>query len=250
MYERPKNGQNSIQDTIMRGTLILAMFAASLAQANWGDVEEIRNLDLDAQGISGIEVESRAGSLEITGVSGSDEILVTAILRVPGKSEEKAAKIIADELVLTLEKNGDSAVLKGYFESNGWGESPSVRLEVSVPSRFALNVVDSSGSLTVTGVSGDIEIDDSSGSITMNEVGGSIDITDSSGSITIVDAGADVSIEDGSGSIKVRNVGGSVTIDDGSGSISVKNVEQDLIILGDGSGSVKFADIRGSVEQH
>jgi len=226
------------------------MFAASLAQANWGDVEEIRNIDLNAKGINGIDVESHAGSLEITGVSGSDEILVTAILRVPGTSEEKAAKIIADDLVLTLEKKGDSAILKGYFESDGWGDSPSVRLEVSVPSRFALNVEDSSGSVTVTGVSGDIELDDSSGSITMNEVGGSINIKDSSGSISIADAGGDVSIDDGSGSIKVRNVGGGVTIDDGSGSISVKNVEKDLIILGDGSGSVKFADIRGSVEQH
>jgi hypothetical protein len=234
----------------MRGTLILAMFAASLAHANWGDVEEIRNLNLNAEGINGIEVESHAGSLEITGVSGSDEILVTAILQVPGKSEEKAAQIIADKLTLTLEKKGDNAVLKGYFEDGFWGESPSVRLEVSVPSRFALDVEDGSGSVTVSGVSGDIEIDDSSGSITMNDVGGSIDITDSSGSISIADAGSDVSIEDGSGSIKVRNVGGGVTIDDGSGSISVKNVEQDLIILGDGSGSVKFSDIRGSVEQH
>lgn len=234
----------------MRGTLILAMFAASLAHANWGDVKETRNLDLSAEGISGIQVESHAGSLEITGVSGSDEILVTAILQVPGKSKEKAAEIIADALVLTLEKIGDSAVLKGYFDSNGWGENPSVRLEVSVPSRFALQVEDSSGSVVVTGVSGDIEIDDSSGSITMNEVGGSIDITDSSGSISITDVGADLSIDDGSGSIKVRNVGGGVTIEDGSGSISVKNVEKDLIILSDGSGSVKFADIRGSVEQH
>ena len=234
----------------MRGTLILAMFAASLAQANWGDVKETRNLNLDAAGINGIDVESHAGSLEITGVSGSNEILVTAILQVPGKSEEKAAQIIADKLTLTLEKKGDNAVLKGYFEDGSWGESPSVRLEVIVPSRFALNVEDSSGSVTVNGVSGDIEIDDSSGSITMNEVGGSIDITDSSGSISITDAGSDVSIEDGSGSIKVRNVGGGVTIDDGSGSISVKNVEHDLIILGDGSGSVKFSDIRGSVEQH
>jgi len=236
----------------MRGTLILAMFAASLAHANWGAAKETRNLDLNAEGISGIEVESRAGSLEITGVSGSNEIRVTAILQVPGESDEKAAKIIADRLVLTLEKKGDSAVLKGYFKSYAWGggESPSVRLEVSVPSRFALNVEDSSGSVIVNGVSGDIEIDDSSGSISMNEVGGSIDITDSSGSISITDAGADVSIEDGSGSIKVRNVGGGVTIDDGSGSILVENVERDLVILGDGSGSVKFSDIRGAVEQH
>jgi hypothetical protein len=227
------------------------MFAASLAYADWGDFEEKRNLELDARNISGIEVESRAGSLEITGVSGSDQILVTAIIRVPTRNEEKADKIIADDLVLTLEKKGEKAILRGFFDEGGWnwGDSPHVRLEVSIPDRFALDVADSSGSIVVSDVAGAIEIDDSSGSIQMDNVGGPIHIMDSSGSIAVVGVGDDISIEDGSGSIKVRDVAGSVTIDDGSGSISVRNVEKDLIILGDGSGSVNFANIQGTVEQ-
>jgi hypothetical protein len=235
----------------MRTILILTMFAASLAYADWGDFEEVRHLELDARNISGIEVESRAGSLEITGDSGSDKILVTAIIRVPTRSEEKADKIIADDLVLTLEKQGEKAILKGFFDEGGWnwGDSPHVRLEVRIPDQFALEVADSSGSIIVSDVAGAIEIDDTSGSIQMDNVGGPINITDSSGSIAVVGVGDDIFIEDGSGSIKVRDVAGSVTIDDGSGSISVKNVEKDLIILGDGSGSVKFANIQGTVEQ-
>lgn len=235
----------------MRAALLLTMFTASLAYADWGDIEEVRHLELDAQSISGIEVESRAGSLEVTGDSGSDLILVTAIIGVPGENKEKADKIIADSLVLTIEKKGDVAILKGYFDEGSWGwdDNPYVRLEVSVPAYFGLKVVDSSGSIAVNDVGGDIEIDDGSGSIQMDDVGGSIDITDSSGSISVAGVGDNISIEDGSGSIKVRDVTGSVTIDDGSGSISVKNVEQDLIILNDGSGSVKYANIQGTVKE-
>jgi len=233
----------------MRVTLILTMFAVSFAYADRGDVEEVRHLELDAQRISGIEIESRAGSLEVIGDAGSNKILVTAVVSVPDKSKEKAAKIIADDLVLELENKGEMAILKGYFEEgvSGWGDSPHVRLEVRIPSHFTLAVDDSSGSITVNDVTGNISIDDSSGSIQMEKVGGSIDIIDSSGSISVVGVGDDLSIEDGSGSIKVRDVAGTVTIDDGSGSISVRNVEQDLIILSAGSGSVKYGNIQGRI---
>lgn len=234
----------------MRATIILAMFAASLAYSDWGDFREERQLELSAQGVSGIEVESHAGSLTVTGHSGSDRILVTAIIDVPGHSDEQAKKLIANDLILTLERNGDKAILKGYFEEGNWdwGDSPHVRLEVGIPRNFALKIDDSSGSISVSDVSGDIDIDDNSGSIDMDDVGGEITIVDSSGSISVKGVGGSISIEDGSGSIKVRDVAGSVTIDDGSGSISVKNVEQDLIILSDGSGSVKYANIAGVVD--
>jgi hypothetical protein len=186
----------------------------------------------------------------VTGRTASDKILVTAIIDVPGHSDEQAKKLIENDLILSLEQSGEKAILRGYFEDGNWdwGDSPQVRLEVSIPNNFTLKVDDSSGSITVSEVSGDIEIDDSSGSIDMDDVGGVITIVDSSGSISVKGAGGSISIEDGSGSIKVRDVAGSVTIDDGSGSISVKNVEQDLIILSDGSGSVKYANIAGVVE--
>lgn len=234
----------------MRTILILSVLAASLVYADRGYVREERNLELDALNINAIEVESRAGSLKITGHSGNSRISVVAIAQIPDDDEDKMEKMIADNLVFSLEKHGDKAVLKGYFEKSiwDWNESPSVRLEVSIPGHLALNVLDSSGSIVVSDVSGNIVIDDSSGSIKMEDVGGQVDITDSSGSINVAGVGESISIEDGSGSINIQDVGGSVTIDDGSGSILVKNVEHDLIILSDGSGSVSYANIQGRVE--
>lgn len=239
------------QDEIMRTFLILSMFTASLAYADWEQNRQERNLELDARNIDAIEVESRAGSLEITGQANSDRISVVAIIQVSDKDADKIDKMIADDLVFSLEKEGNKAVLKGFFDENNWGwsESPSVHLEVSIPRRFALSIEDSSGSIKVNSVSGDVDVDDSSGSIKMADVGGSIDISDSSGSIKVTGVGNSISIEDGSGSIDVRDVGGSVTIDDGSGSITVKNVERDLIILSDGSGSVSYTNIQGQVQQ-
>lgn len=235
----------------MRSLLILTMFVASLADAALNGYEEERELTLDTRGIDMLSIDNGAGSIEITGVSGSNEIVVTATVRVPGNNDDKARKKIADDLVLTLEKDSDIAVLKAYFDEGGFlhfGDSPSVQLEVRMPEVMHLMVDDGSGSIDVNNVRGDIMLDDGSGSITMVDVGGEIEIEDGSGSISVTTVGGDISINDGSGSIKVRGVAGIVTVDDGSGSIDVSDVEKDLIIVDDGSGGLDFSNIAGRVE--
>jgi hypothetical protein len=234
----------------MRTVLIISMFTASLAVAANDYVEE-RELNLDADGISAISIEAGAGSLEIKGVAGLDQIEVQALITLPGRNDEKAVQKIESDLVLYLEKQGSKAVLHGYFDEGMWnfGNSPTVGLIVRVPEHLDLDVDDGSGSVVIEKVRGDIEIEDGSGSLSMSDVGGDVEIDDGSGSISVSGVGGDISISDGSGSIKVRAVTGSVVVDDGSGSINVSDVGEDLIIEEDGSGSLDFSDIRGKIEK-
>jgi DUF4097 and DUF4098 domain-containing protein YvlB len=227
------------------------MFVASLALAADDGYEEERELTLDSRGIDMLNIDNGAGSMDIRGVSGASEITVTATVLVPGRNDDKARKKIEDELVLTLEKKSDVAVLKAYFDEGGFfnfGDSPSVSLVVSMPEGMHLEVDDGSGSIEINNVRGDVMLDDGSGSIDMTEVGGEVEIDDGSGSISVRTVGGDISINDGSGSIKVRGVAGTVTVDDGSGSIDVSDVEEDLIIVEDGSGGLDFSNIAGRVE--
>jgi len=235
----------------MRSIIVMVMFSASLAGAAGSDYEEQRELNLGASGITSVSIDAGAGSLEINGVPDSDEITVTATIQVPDRSEDKARKVIESDLVLTLQKQGDSAVLKAWFEHSGWhfGDSPSVQLVVQMPAGLDLAVDDGSGSMQISSISGDIEVEDGSGSIRMTDVGGAIDIDDGSGSIRADRVGGDISIDDGSGEISIQGVAGSVIIDDGSGSINVSDVDEDLIIVDDGSGGLNFSDIRGRVEK-
>jgi len=236
---------------IMRGIIVMVMFTASLASAAWSDYEEQRELKLSARDIGTVDIEAGSGSLEISGVSGADAIAVTATIRVPDRDDDKARKIIESDLVLTLEKQGDTVVLKAYFKHKLWrmGDSPSVQLVVRMPDNLNLAVDDGSGFMSVADISGAIDVEDGSGSITMTNVGGEVQIVDGSGSISVDGVGGDISIDDGSGSITVRGVAGSVVIDDGSGSINVSEVEQDLIIVDDGSGGLNFSDIKGRVKK-
>lgn len=235
----------------MRSLLILTMFTASLASAALNGYEEVRELTLDTRGIDMLSIENGAGSIDIQGVSGTTEIIVTATILVPGKNNDKAMKRIENDLVLTLDKDSDVAILKAYFKEGGFfnfGDGPSVQLDVRMPAGMHLDVDDGSGSINVENVRGDIMLDDGSGLITMIDVGGEIEIDDGSGSISVTNVGGNISINDGSGSIKVRGVAGTVTVDDGSGSIDVSDVEEDLIIVDDGSGGLDFSNIAGRVE--
>ena len=232
----------------MRSFIVMTMFAASMAQASWLDYEEVRDLNIEAAGVSDFFIDAGAGSMTVNGDAGADSITVKATIQVDTGSEEKALKIIAEDLTLTLERDGDSVVLKSHFDNGGWGDtSGSIKLEVVMPAGIALRVDDGSGSIIIEDVEADVEIDDGSGSLKVYNVG-AVEVDDGSGSIVIERASGDVSIIDGSGSITVSGVGGSVTIDDGSGSINVNDVEKDLIIEEDGSGGLSVSDVRGNVE--
>lgn len=228
----------------------MAMFTASFAAAAWNNYEEQRTLSLRAGGIDTVDIEAGAGSLEIAGQSGSGTIEVTATIEIPDSDADEARELIESELELTLDKSGDTAVLKAFFDRSFWrsGDSPRVHLVVRMPENLSLVVEDGSGSITVSDISGAIDVDDGSGSIELTNVG-DVRINDGSGSITAVDIGGDVSVVDGSGSIEITGVAGSVIIDDGSGSIRVSDVLEDLIIVEAGSGSLTFSGIQGRVEK-
>ena len=235
----------------MRNTTIVAVLSLLASGVAAADYEEVRELSVDTRGIDMLDVDAGAGSLDIVGEAGANEITVTATIRVPGRDDERARRRIEEDMTLSLEKDSDTAKLKAYFDSSMWnfGDSPSIALVIRVPESLHLVVDDGSGSMEISNVRGDVSVDDGSGSLRMTDVGGNVGIDDGSGSIAVRGVGGDLTINDGSGSIDVRGVAGSVIIDDGSGGIDVSDVEEDLIIVDDGSGSVDYSNIGGRVEQ-
>jgi hypothetical protein len=244
----------------------MAIFAVSLSHAGAHNFSEVRNLELDASGLSDVFIDAGAGALVVNGVEGSNEIVVVATIIVDTDDEDEARKLIEKRLRLELERDGDSAKLRSGFRS-GWGRNvdAAIDLDVRMPAELALMVDDGSGSIRIhdiagtiriddgsgpieLGNSGDVDIDDGSGSITLENTGG-VKIDDGSGSITIVGAAGDVYVEDGSGTIDIKGVQGSVTVDDGSGDIEIDDVEHDLIIEEEGSGALRYTNVRGAIHQ-
>lgn len=231
----------------MRSFIVMAMFTASLAHADWGQYEEKRDLHLDADGISELVIDAGPGSLRVNGNADASAIHVIATIQVDENDEEKARDVIRKRMTLALEDEGGSAKLTSHFKGGYWGSADgAVALEVEMPATMALSVDDGSGSIVIRDLASDVSVLDGSGSLKVYDVG-AVDVDDGSGSIEVIGAGGDVKIVDGSGSITVEQVRGSVTINDGSGSIHVRDVDNDVVIEEDGSGGVSVANVRGDV---
>jgi hypothetical protein len=235
---------------LLQCTLVATSFAAGMAQA--ADYEEMRDLSLNASGVSSLRIKAGGGSLEVRGVSQSDTIIVKALIQVEGEREDRARELVQSDLVLSLEREGQGARLDAYFDDHGWvfgsDGNGRVALEVIVPTGISLSVDDGSGGMEIRNLAGDVRLNDGSGSITVIEVGGNVIIDDGSGSVSARDLGGDFAINDGSGSLSVSRVGGDVTIDDGSGSIEVTDVTGDLTVVSDGSGALDIAGVEGTVD--
>ena len=211
---------------------------------------------MSVDSIKQFEIEAGAGSIKLTGHDGN-EIMVTA----------KITKGSDTDYELSLKKKSGRAYLIARNDSNHFNSRHHLKidLEISVPSKLAIdltdgsgdisiknmlsdvNITDGSGSIRILDTKGSVEIKDGSGDIRISNVGGKVEISDGSGSITTINLSDDLDITDGSGDINVEQVKGRVTVRDGSGSINVDTVGS-FKLAQDGSGDVDVTNVEGEVD--
>jgi hypothetical protein len=253
-------------------SLIAVMFFFATISAFAHD--ETRNLELDASGISILEIDCGAGFLRVQGVEGLKEIEVTAEIISKGMSRREFEDFLEDYVSLSLKKRGKRAVLesnlnhsRSFFSFFGKNRSARIDLTVRVPYEMDLfvddgsgeieidrikgevTIDDGSGSADITDIDGNLEFDDGSGSLIIEGVVGNVRIDDNSGDLRVRDIDGDLDIDDNSGGILVRQVTGSVYVRDGSGSIDISAVDQDVVIAEDGSGGVNIHNVKGKVKR-
>ncbi len=209
--------------------------------------EKVQDLRLSAEGLHKLKIDSGSGFLKVTGNNSSRDIEVKAEIVVKGKSDKDANEYIRKNVVLTLERNGDKAVLVSTFKNKIFSGSRAINLTVNVPKNIHLDVDDGSGEMSIQNITGDIYVDDGSGEIEIENIQGNVKIDDGSGTVSVRDVEGEVSIDDGSDTIDVSGVSGTVVVDDGSGSINIEGVGGDVHIKDDGSGSLSIRDVKGKV---
>jgi DUF4097 and DUF4098 domain-containing protein YvlB len=213
--------------------------------------QEVKELNLTAEGIKQLEIRCGAGSLEVVGREDLGEIQVTAEIVVKGASEKKAERFIKERMKLSLEKIGEKAVLVSKFKQPHpilfSFKEKVINLTVNVPKTMPLRIDDGSGSMKIGNIKGNVVIDDGSGSMNIEDITGKVEIDDGSGSIRAEKIEGNMEIDDGSGEVEVKNVSGDVWIDDGSGSIEMRGILGSVSII-DGSGSIYVEDVQGDVE--
>ena len=225
---------------IAMATLLSGCVVHIGGSTNAADTHIERELVLDASQLSKLVAETGAGSLKIIGSDSSDKITVNA-------------DIYTNEALnyeLSLSQHGDTAKLIAEHDlQDGFhihiNQGHSIDLVITMPSKLALELDDSSGDITIKGLNNTIKVDDSSGDLTIDG-GKSVYIDDSSGSLYVTNIQGDVEIEDGSGDTTVENTKGAVTIEDGSGDVVVRHVAG-TVKVDDGSGDIRVNGAGGLI---
>ena len=127
----------------------------------------------------------------------------------------------------------------------GSGKGPELwaDIEVKVPDKGGLEVVEGVGSVHAVGVDGNLKLRIQSGPIKAQAITGELDADTGSGQVTITGVRGRVRADTGSGRVNVEDVDGDLNVDTGSGSVHVTRVRGDKVQADTGSGSVRLTEI-------
>ncbi len=228
-----------------------------------GHCEATRSLssEMSMDGISRIAIEARAGSLVVRG-DRVDRVLASGLACTRDEDRE-----YLDDIRIVEKRDGGTLriiadIPRKMFDSSVGALDLSITLPDNVPvsvvdssgsaelSRLAsVKVRDSSGSLTITDIAGDVLVErDSSGGIEIERVGNVTIDRDSSGSISVREALSLNIGQDSSGSIDAVDITGDFRVQaDTSGSISAVRIGGDFEVGSDTSGGITARDVAGTV---
>lgn len=247
-------------------TIVILIFWPLVALA--GTIRETNNLVLSAEGIDTLAVNCGAGSFNLRGTEERMDIKVAAQIEVEDFAADKFQKFVADNVKLTLGKQGNKALLQSDIQPSALATLEArINLTIEIPKSLNVQVSDGSGpifirelnsnlivdddsgSIEIKDIIGNVHVNDSSGSMVIEDITGNVVVSDSSGSIAIEYVVGDVQVKDGSGSITIGSIDGNVNVSDESGSIDVQAVKKNvfIVIREGGSGEVTVEGVKGRV---
>ncbi len=229
-----------------------------------------RNSIVSTAGATVLKLDVGSGYLRVRGEQGTDKITILGVGRAA--TQEALAAV-----TLTTSRLGDTVVVVCNIpapQRGASGQTPSLDVDLEIPSSLSLIVVDSTGESVFRHI-GPISIVHGAGSLSIGDVAGSVDVIDGTGDMVISSVRGSVHIIDGSGGISLSHVSGSVSIPRaGNGELQLEDISGDVTIgakrsgevvargvggnfsiTANGNGSIEYRDVRGRVavpvaEQH
>jgi hypothetical protein len=236
--------------TLMSGTAVVACTLAALGCVDvvgdgWPRYVEREEKRFSVSGRPDLSVSTFDGSVEIRAWDRS-EVLVVIEKRAGHKEDAAAIEVHA-------EQNGDRVVVDvkaPRLTSLGHG-SRSANLIVSIPALSDVRASSGDGSLTISRITGTLDLRSGDGSIHGSELAGDLRLHTGDGSINLDDVTGGVDMDTGDGSISVAGRLTNVRARTGDGRIAIRaepgsTTDRDWEInTGDGSITIDLPDTFG-----
>jgi hypothetical protein len=207
--------------------LLVGTFAGFSVSVSSGDNIEQANFAVD-EPVERIIVSIDAGSVEVVVDAGAGVIVERRLIFDDDRPE--VSHSIEDG---ELRVEADCPV--GFFRS-----ACSVDHLLRVPGAVDIEIETSAGTVTVSGIEGEVRVDTGSGSIELVDLSGEVQAESGAGGIVLEGLSGDTAVDTGSGSVRgTRLTTPTLFVDTGSGSIDLQfETSPGDIDLEAGSGSV------------
>ncbi|HEX6133979.1 MAG TPA: DUF4097 family beta strand repeat-containing protein [Longimicrobiales bacterium] len=137
-----------------------------------------------------------------------------------------------------IERNGSRVSIDS---DNPRGRPGPVRLEITVPRRFDIQIEGVHMPIVVDGVQGSLDLENVEGSITVRRVSGPVNVESVSGGIILEDVQGDVTVTNVNEALHLSSVRGNISAETTNGAIVMRGIE---------STSVEASTVNGLVEYH
>jgi DUF4097 and DUF4098 domain-containing protein YvlB len=224
------------------GLAVILYAGTSLAQWRAAEGSFDRTLSVSANAVE-LDVSTGSGKIDIR-QGPVNRVEIHGRIRVGterGRSERDAEDLVRQiETQPPIEQNGN-VIRIGRLEGRDFERNVSISYEIVVPAQASIRAHSGSGSQTVTGITGPVNVSTGSGSIRLTDIRGGVHANTGSGGVMLTQAGAgDVDITTGSGSVDASGIRGALRVHTGSGRITVQGEQTGRWDLDTGSGSVNI----------
>jgi hypothetical protein len=207
---------------------------------------------LNVSGPVNLDVETGSGQVEIR-TGSSDQVHVIGRIRAhdnwfgPPSSSSTEEKIRRIEANPPIQQSGNDIRL-GHLEDPELRRNISISFEVTVPANARVRSKSGSGSQTVEGIQGALEVESGSGDVQVRSIGSTVRASTGSGSIHADRVTGNLRAKTGSGSIEATAIAGGLEAETGSGSIRMEQTAPGAVRARTGSGDIQLGGVHGSLD--
>ncbi|MEE8155944.1 MAG: DUF4097 family beta strand repeat-containing protein [Phycisphaerales bacterium] len=167
-----------------------------------------------------VEIRTRNGSVDIAAEQSLDAVSIEAKIVCGGKTKAEAEERVA-QASLTVIRRADQSLLIAPSFPGGPQNGDGASIWVKLPDARGVEIYTSNGSVSSSGLTGEIVIDTSNGRVELADHHGTATIETSNGRVIVRHLLGDLHADTSNGPIEVIDLAGSANLDTSNGSVFV-----------------------------
>lgn len=151
-------------------------------------------------------------------IKGGAESAVTVKTKLTGRD--------ADQIRVSVERTGSGVSIVSKYETSRSRQSGSADLEITVPSRFDLELKSAGGDVRIEGVEGNLRGKTMGGGLDLSHLKGKVALSSMGGSVSLVASQVDGKVSTMGGAVTIKDVVGDIKGSSMGGNVVYDNVQR------------------------